>query len=323
MSSTIGDSPVEANVKTEASQYLQPRTLSYGGISLFHIAAAAMHLRELHSKQDRDTISTLETQVKPVMDYILQLNAKTTEERGDISLYMTIAAQDLLPEIIGAFTMGPWDLDPVESQHWSSGSLWPDKAPLSLRAAFSDGFLRFDCYRNVFHHKDRDLFQERAGMKDVFLNSFPKFPKFDDKILRMYPYMILGKIRHRYGEIMGDMWRIDPSVTSYYQGIIWSKGVWKKVLETMGNIDYRNRTGEQHEYFLYRLVPQGYPKLAFFEKLSPETLLSTVTKEFQELVVSNLEDCEAWVADHGHYNSLLRYFTLWSNKRQEQDGGTL
>ncbi|KAG5785372.1 hypothetical protein H9Q73_000953 [Fusarium xylarioides] len=301
--------------------YLRELQLSYGGVSLFHLAAAAMHLCELHSKHDGDTIPILEEQVKSVLDYILRLNAKTIEERGDISLYMVIAAQELLPEIIGAFTMGPWESYQVESQHRSPGSLWPDKAPLGLRAAFSDGFLRFDCYRNIFHHKDQGLFQERVGIKDVFLNSFPRFPKFDDKILYMYPYMILGKISHRYLRTIMELDRKDPRLA---RGVVCPKGAWKKVLATTGIINLRNRTEEQREYFMHRLLLQGYPKLSFFEQLSPDMLLSTMEEEFQRLVASNLADCEAWTAHKGlHYHNLLRHFTLWSNKEQEQDGGAL
>ncbi|KAF5566043.1 hypothetical protein FPHYL_3956 [Fusarium phyllophilum] len=81
----------------------------------------------------------------------------------------------------------------------------------------------------------------------------------------------------------------------------------------MGIVDYRNRTWEQHQYFVYRLSLQGYPKLSFLEQLSPETLLSTIVEDFEELVVSNPEDCEAWAADKGHYRNLQRHFALWIN----------
>jgi hypothetical protein len=298
-----------------------------------------MHLRQLHSKHDGDAIPVLEKHVKPVMDYILRLNAKTIKERGNINLYMANAAQDLLPEIIGAFTMGPWEFYQVESQHRSPGSLWPDMAPLGLRAAFSDGFLRFDCYRSIFHHKNQGLFQERlgitdvfsnlwnvlnhkdqgvfkerAGIKDAFLNSFLPFPKFDHKILWMYPYMILGKIVHRYREIMLKLDSRDPRLA---RGVVWPKGAWKEYLAKTTIINYRNRTRDQENYFVHRLLLQGYPKLVLFEQLSPETLLSTMEKEFEELVVSNLEDCEAWIACKGiHYHNLHLHFTLWGYKRQ-------
>ncbi|PNP81487.1 hypothetical protein FNYG_05162 [Fusarium nygamai] len=129
----------------------------------------------------------------------------------------------------------------------------------------------------------------------------------------MYPYMILGKIRHRYYKIMLELDRKDPRLA---RGVVWPKGAWKKVLATTGIINFRNRTREQHEYFVDRLLLQGYPKLSFFEQLSPETLLSTMEKEFEELVVSNLWDCEAWTAYKGlHYHNLQRHFTLWSNKK--------
>ncbi|KAF5245993.1 hypothetical protein FANTH_7083 [Fusarium anthophilum] len=313
---------LESNRQYILGPHLPKLLLSYGDVSSLHLAAAAMHLRKLHSKHEGNTITVLEKEVEPVLDSILRWNARTTEEMGDIRFYMVIAAQELLPEIIGALTMGPWDDLLVEFQHRSPGSLWPDMAPLGLRTAFSDGFLRFDCYRSLFHHKDRELFQKRAGIKDAFLNSFPEFPKFDDEILRMYPYMILGKIRHRYGEIMLELDRKDPD-RRLAQGVVWPKGAWKKVLATTGIINYLNRTREQDDYFVFRLTLQGYPKLSFFEQLSPETLLSTMEEEFEELVVSNLEDCEAWTAHKGlHYHNLVRYFTLWSNKRQEQDSGT-
>ncbi|KAF5566042.1 hypothetical protein FPHYL_3955 [Fusarium phyllophilum] len=213
---------LESNRQYILRPYLRELQLSYGGISLFRLAAAATHLRELHSKHDGDTITVLEKQIKPVLDSILRFNTKTTEERGDIGLYMVIAAQELLPEIIGAFAMGPWYSHLVPFQHRSPGSLWPDKAPLGIRTAFSDGFLRFDCYRNLFHHEDRELFQERAGIKDDFLKSFPKFPRFDDKILQMYPFMILGKIHDRYNEIMAGV-DMDDRVTSHSRNIVWSK----------------------------------------------------------------------------------------------------
>ncbi|KAF5687902.1 hypothetical protein FDENT_5192 [Fusarium denticulatum] len=105
MQFAIACSPMLSRTLTSNRQYilkphLRELQLSYGDISLFHLTAAAMHLRELHSKHDGDTISVLETQVEPVMDYILRLNAKTIGERGEISLYMAIAAQDLLLEAL-------------------------------------------------------------------------------------------------------------------------------------------------------------------------------------------------------------------------------
>ncbi|KAF5578497.1 hypothetical protein FPCIR_11538 [Fusarium pseudocircinatum] len=297
--------------------HLRELQLSYGDISLFHLAAAAMHLRELHSKHDGDTISVLEMQVEPVMDYILRLNAKTIEERRNISLYMAIAAKDLLPEIIDAFTTGL----KIRHRYQSPDSLWPAKAPLGLRAAFTDGFLRFDCYRSIFHYKGQGLFQERACIKDDFLNSFPPFPNFDDKILRMYPYMILGKIRPRYHKIMKEL---DSRHPRFGRGVVWPKGAWKKYLATTDIINYRNRTTDQHDYFVHRLLLQGYPKLMFFEQLSPETLWKTMNEEFEELVVSNLEDCQAWTAYKGfHYYNLHRHFILWGYKRQERDNSAL
>ncbi|KAF5716289.1 hypothetical protein FMUND_6438 [Fusarium mundagurra] len=347
MQSALACSPMLSRTLTSNRQYLLESHLrelqhNYGDISLFHLAAAAMHLRELHSKHDGDTIPVLEKHVKPVMDYILRLNAKTIEERGDINLYMAIAAHDLLPEIIDAFTT---DVE-VEFQHRSPGSLWPDEAPLGLRAAFSDGFLRFDCYRSIFHHKDQGLFQERvgitdvfsnlwdvlnhkdqgvfqerAGIKDAFLNSFPPFPKFDDKVLWMYPYMILGKICDRYYKIMREL---DSRYPRRARGVVWPKGAWKEYVATTAIINYRNRTPDQERYFVHRLLLQGYPKLMFFEQLSPDTLLKTMEEEFEELVVSNLWDCEAWTAYKGlHYHNLHRHFTLWGYKRQGRDSGAL
>ncbi|KAF5641061.1 uncharacterized protein FTJAE_4243 [Fusarium tjaetaba] len=344
MRSATACSPMLSSTLTGNRQYiLEPHLrevqLSYGDISLFHLAAAAMHLRELHSKHDGDTILVLEKHIKPVMDYILWLNTKTVEERGDINLYMANAAQDLLPEIIGAFTMGPWEWYQLESQHRSPGSLWPDKAPLGLRAAFSDGFLRFDCYRSIFHHKnqslfqeqvamtdvfsnfwdilhhkDQGLFQERACIKDAFLNSFPPFPKFDDEILRMYPYTILGKIDHRYGEIMLEL---DRRYHRRTKGVVWPKGAWKEYLAETAMINFRNRTPDQEHYFVHRLLMQGYPKLMFFEQLSPESQLKTLEEEFEELVVSNLRRYEAWAAyKRLYYHNFYRHFTLWGYKRQ-------
>ncbi|KAF5588157.1 hypothetical protein FPANT_6689 [Fusarium pseudoanthophilum] len=344
MRSATACSPMLSSTLTSNRQYiLEPHLrevqLSYGDISLFHLAAAAMHLRELHSKHDGDTILVLEKHIKPVMDYILRLNTKTVEERGDINLYMANAAQDLMPEIVGAFTMGPWLWYQVEYQHRSPGSLWPDMAPLGLRAAFSDGFLRFDCYRSIFHHKDQvlfqerlgitdvfsnlcdvlnhkdqGLFQERPGIKDAFLNSFPPFPKFDDKIQRMYPYMILGKIDHRYGEIMLEL---DRRYHRRTKGVVWPKGAWKEYLAETARIDFRNRTQDQELYFVHRLSMQGYPKLMFFEQLSPETRLKTMEEEFEKLVLSNLSDCQAWTTCKGlHYHNLHRHLTLFGYKRQ-------
>ncbi|RBR14172.1 hypothetical protein FVER53590_03541 [Fusarium verticillioides] len=340
MQSAIASSPMLSRTLTSNRQYfLEPHLrelqLSYGDISLFHIAAAAMHLRELHSKHNGDTIPVLEKNIKPVLDSILRFNAKTTVERGDISLYMIIAAQDLLPEIIDAFKIG---LE-AKFQYRSPDSLWPAKAPLGLRAAFSDGFLRFDCYRSIFYHKDQGLFQEqvtmtdvfwnfwdilhhkyqglfqkRASIKDAFLNSFPPFPKFDDEILRMYPYMILGKIHDRYSDIMSEL---DSRYPRRTKGVVWPKGAWKEYLAETAMINFRNRSPNQDHYFVHRLLMQGYPKLVFFEQLSPETLLKTMEEEFEELVVSNLRRCEAWAAyKRLYYHKFYRHFTLWGYKTQ-------
>ncbi|CZR46104.1 uncharacterized protein FPRO_11551 [Fusarium proliferatum ET1] len=294
--------------------YLHDLHLSYTDISSFHLAASAMHLRELQSKHDGDTVPVLEKVVGPVLEYILRLNAKSTEEMGVITLNMVMAAHELLPEITDTF-IEPGLLEEEEEEekaefrYRSPGSLWPDKAPLGIRKAFSDGFLRFDCYRNIFHHKGQDLFKERAGIKDAFLNTFPEFPKFDDKILRWYPYMILGRLSRRYGKVISRV----KSTTRGSRGIAWPKGAWKEVLAAMTKIDFRNRSAMQGAYFKHRLVLQGYPKLAFLEQLSDETLLSTVEEEFEELVVSNLTACEAWAADKSHCNNLNRHFTLWRN----------
>lgn len=293
--------------------HLQDLHLSYTDISSFHLAAAAMHLRELHSEHDGDTVPVLEREVGPVLDSILRLNAKTTKEMGVINLNMVTAAQELLPEITGAFMLGnpleEEDEEEAEFRYRSPGSLWPDKAPLGIRRAFSDGFLRFDCYRNIFHYKDQELFKKRPGIKDAFLDSFPEFPKFDDDILRMYPYMILGKLRHRFCDLMMHVeWTIRDS-----EKIVWSKGAWKEVLAAKARIDFRNRTRTEKEYFEHRLVFQGYPKLASWLQLSHETLVSTVQEEFLELVVSNLQAPEAWAADKSHRNNLYRHFTLWRN----------
>ncbi|CVK96767.1 uncharacterized protein FMAN_11096 [Fusarium mangiferae] len=313
--SAIASSPMlfkifQSNREYILRPHLHELQLSYGDVSSFQLAAAAMHLRELHSKHDGDTVWVLEKEVGPVLDSILRLNAKTTEGTGIINLGMVTAAQELLPEITGAFmTPGPLEDEEAEFQYRSPGSIWPDKAPLGIRRAFSDGFLRFDCYRNIFHRNGQDLFMERAGIKDTFLNSFPEFPKFDDKILWRYPYMILGRLRHRYEDLMTDVeWTIRGS-----RKIVWSKGAWKDVLAAMARIDFRNRTRIEHGYFVHRLMLQGYPKLAFWEQLSHETLVSTVEEEFEELVLSNLEAPGAWAADKSHYNNLQRHFTLWRN----------
>ncbi|KAF5977922.1 hypothetical protein FCOIX_6254 [Fusarium coicis] len=341
MHSAIACSPMLSRTLTSNRQYilkphLRDLLLSYGDLSLFHLAGAAMHLRELHSKHDGDTTPVLEKHVKPFRDYILRLNAKTIEERGDISLYMAIAAQDLLPEILDAFKIGLED----KFQYRNPDSLWPAKAPLGLRAAFSDGFLRFDCYRSIFHHKDQGLFQEqfgitdifsnlwdilhhkdqglfqeRASIKDAFLISFPPFPKFDDKILWMYPYMILGKIRDRYYGIMRELDSRYPRRLA--KGVVWPKGAWKEYLAETPMSNFRNRTPDQHRYFVHRLLMQDYPKVMFFEQLSPETLLKTMEEEFEELVVSNRRGYEAWAAYRKlYYVKFYRHFTLWGYKRE-------
>ncbi|KAF5654934.1 hypothetical protein FCIRC_13940 [Fusarium circinatum] len=216
--------------------------------------------------------------------------------------------------------MGPWDIHQGQFHYQRGGSLWQGIVPLGLRKPFIDGFLRFDCYRSIFYHKDQELLQNRDGIKDAFLDSFPKFPRFDDKILRMYPHLILGKIRRRYNQMLID---INYLGLRNFRGIVWSPGVWNDVLPIVRCIDYRNCTGTQRAYFLYRLALQGYPKLAFFEQLSPEKLSDTMMEEFEQLVTSNPEGLEAWATDKSHYNNLQRHFTLWSSNSQEQDGDTL
>ncbi|KAF5978740.1 hypothetical protein FBULB1_6057 [Fusarium bulbicola] len=311
---------LESNRQYILGPHLPRLLLSYGDISSLHLAAAAMHLRKLHSKHEVNTITVLEKEVEPVLDSILRWNARKTEAMGDIRFYMVIAAQELLHEIIGAFTMGPWDIHQGQFHYQTGGLLWQDIAPLGLRKAFSDGFLRFDCYRSIFYHKDQELLQKRAGLKDAFLDSLPKFPRFDDMILRMYPHLILDKIRRRYNQLSMD---INYLGLRNSRGIVWSPGVWNEVLPMVRNIDYRNCTGTQRAHFLYCLALQGYQKLAFFEQLSPEKLSDTMVEEFEQLVVSNPEDVEAWATDKSHCNNLQRHFTLWSSNNQERDGDTL
>ncbi|KAF5639234.1 hypothetical protein F52700_4086 [Fusarium sp. NRRL 52700] len=296
---------LESNRQYILRPYLRELRLSYGGVSSFRLAAAAMHLRELHSKHNGNTITALKREVEHVLGSILRLNIKTNKEMGNISLCMIIAAQEILPEIIDAFTKSPWEAQQGEllipflnCRRMSGDTLWLNHTPLAIRTALSDGFLRFDCYRSIFYHKGQDLFQERARIKDTFLDSFPKLPTFDYSIRWTHPHNILSKIRLRYERLLRN---INDPFPPIFPAFVSSTGARNEVLPTMLSIDYTNRTGIQHDYFLHRLVLQGYPKLVFFENLSHESRLSTMMDEFQELVVSNPEDVEAWAALTGFY----------------------
>ncbi|KAF4944998.1 hypothetical protein FGADI_12257 [Fusarium gaditjirri] len=295
----IASSPIllrtlDSNRRYILRPYLNEHLRCYRDESSFRLAATAMHLRELHSNHDGDTISELEKQLEPVLDAILRLNSQGVDENRDISLYMVIAAQELLPEMTSAV-----QIPTLESIGllFRQRQPWPRENPWIIKTTFTEGFLRFDCYRNLFYHGRHYLFQDRARIKDAFLNSFPKFPSFD-KDVRRHTYMIQGNILSMYDAMSREAHR--------------SKFQFKFRIDRPNEISpntiaaFQKRTQRQHDYFLYRLSLQGYPRLEFLWHLSPETLFDTMMEEFQELVLSKLEDCETW-EDESHYRNLVMF----------------
>jgi hypothetical protein len=279
---------------------------SYGEESSFRLAATATHLRALHSKHDGDSISELEKQVQPILDSILQSNYKKAKKRGDIRLYMLIAAQELLPEIAASFTMPWYQSIHLELYDRSPGSIWPDMAPPVVRTTFSKGFLRFDCYHNIFYHNHQHLLQNLDDMKEVFLNSFPEFPAFDDDTLRMYPFTILRNIFWRYNYLIEE---VDDSLLEQRSDILRRERTSNEISAAIRRIQFLNRSPRQYDYFLCRLCLQGYPRLDSLEQLSYGELENAILKEFEELVTLDLENYDIWV-DKVHYYDLLEYFIL-------------
>ncbi|KAF5588158.1 hypothetical protein FPANT_6690 [Fusarium pseudoanthophilum] len=268
--------------------HMQELLQVYGDERILPFVAFTMDLRALRAKSQHLTPSELEEKLKPALNSIESQECIRQPTTGYLDLPTLEKAQNLVPELCLAYRHHQEKHHTLTQRPRSHFLL--EKAPCYHKLRFIEGFLRFDCYCNMFWYRNKSLFSTLNDVKTKFSSPFLHHP---DPSVERFPNTIISTICKGYRDRINQLHlpllprHLDPVDTPENWTLRRDKFLDQCVFP-------------EAAYFLHLLIG-GYPRFAMLKSLTAEEFERYIHEDFYQFITANPKAGQwinQWFRDH-------------------------